>query len=131
MALETEDKELDHATVLKGVSAVFDDETRGRYLVAVFDTEVVGSLLLTYEWSDWRNGWFWWIQSVYVEPAHRRLGAFASMYSNIISDAGDRPDVSGVRLYVEDDNVPAQGVYEAVGMGHAGYQVYEVDFVLG
>ncbi|MBT8250099.1 MAG: GNAT family N-acetyltransferase [Acidimicrobiia bacterium] len=127
MALETENRQLDPSTVTAGVRAVFADDSRGRYLVATDGGEVVGSLLLTYEWSDWRNRWFWWIQSVYVAPAARRQGTFRSLFDAVVADARARHDVFGIRLYVASDNVLAQSVYTSLGLGAAGYGVYELD----
>ena len=129
MASETEEKRLDTVIVGRGVRAVFGDEDRGRYVVAEQDGDVVGSLLLTWEWSDWRDGWFWWIQSVYVDPDHRRQGVFRQMYEYVVHQGEGRPDVRGIRLYVEDTNSQAQAVYSSLGMSHAGYQVFEVEFL--
>jgi GNAT superfamily N-acetyltransferase len=123
MARETEDVELDHATVTRGVQAVFDDPSRGRYFVAEAGGEVVASLLITYEWSDWRNGVVWWIQSVYVRPEFRRRGIYAGLYAHV-RDAAD-PTVRGIRLYVDRRNTPAQDVYRRLGMNGEHYLVFE------
>jgi GNAT superfamily N-acetyltransferase len=128
MALETEHKVLDPATVRAGVQAAFDDAGRGRYFVAEIDGKVVGQLMITYEWSDWRNGAFWWIQSVYVEPAARRLGVFRALYSHVERLARQTAGVCGLRLYVENENIRAQQTYLGCGMAHAGYLVMETDY---
>jgi ribosomal protein S18 acetylase RimI-like enzyme len=128
MALETERKALDAATVRLGVGAVLADRTRGRYFLAVDDTgAVLGQLMLTHEWSDWRNGDFWWIQSVYVEPAARRHGVFRALYAHVERLARAAPRVCGLRLYVENENQLAQRTYASCGMRDAGYRVMEVD----
>jgi ribosomal protein S18 acetylase RimI-like enzyme len=91
---------------------------------------VVGQLMITYEWSDWRNGLFWWIQSVYVDPAWRRRGVFRSMHEAVVSQAKADRKVCGIRLYVEQENETAQAVYQRLGLSLSGYKVYEQDFVL-
>ena len=128
MAQETEGRLLDGERLAAGVRSAFEDPTRGRYLVAERDGEVVGSLLLTREWSDWRNGWFWWIQSVYVVAAARRTGVYGALYAQAVRDARKNGDVCGLRLYVEEQNQDAQRVYEALGMKRSSYQFYEVEF---
>ena len=129
MALETEHKLLDERTVRLGVAAALLDPAKGRYFLAVDDAgAVVGQLMFTHEWSDWRNGDFWWIQSVYVDPAARRLGVFRAMYTHVERLAQRTPGVCGLRLYVETDNVRAQRTYESCGMRDAGYRVMEVDY---
>ncbi|MHC5210753.1 MAG: GNAT family N-acetyltransferase [Planctomycetota bacterium] len=125
MALETEDKPLDSATLARGVAAVLKDASRGRYLVAERGGRPVGALMLTLEWSDWRDGWFWWIQSVFVVPDARRTGVYRALYTAVLDRARAAGDVVGVRLYVEDGNAGAQRTYEALGMAPAGYRVYE------
>ena len=131
MALETEGRQLDPDTVAAGVEAVFQSENRGFYIVATGTDDVpVGGLLITYEWSDWRNGVIWWIQSVYVDPDWRRRGVYRELYEAVKSDALKRGDVAGIRLYVERDNAAAHSVYEKMGMRLARYDMYEVDFVL-
>jgi ribosomal protein S18 acetylase RimI-like enzyme len=131
MARETEGKELDPETVKGGVQAVFADHRRGRYLVAERGTRVVGSLMLTTEWSDWRNGDFWWIQSVFVERESRRKGVYRALQDRVFSEARAADGVCGVRLYVERENTPAQAVYETLGMTRTSYLFYEVDFPQG
>ena len=125
MAWETEQKKLDPDTVRKGIRAVFDQPGRGRYFIAERQGEAAGTLMLTYEWSDWRNGDWWWIQSVYVAPEHRRQGVYAALYAYVKQAAEARADVCGLRLYVEHHNANAQRTYESLGMVDAGYKMYE------
>lgn len=125
MALETEHKHLDPPTVEKGIRAVLDQPRRGAYFVAERGGQAVGTLMLTYEWSDWRNGDWWWIQSVYVAPEHRRQGVYAALYAHVLAGAKADPAVCGLRLYVERDNATAQRTYESLGMVDAGYRMYE------
>lgn len=127
MARETEAKHLDPNRVRAGVAAVFSEAERGRYLLAARDGTVVAALLLTKEWSDWRNGWYWWIQSVYVVPAARRSGVFRALYEHVIHEACEREDVRAIRLYVEEGNASAQKVYEDLGMDRRTYQFFERD----
>jgi GNAT superfamily N-acetyltransferase len=110
------------------VQAVFDDKEKGRYVVAECDGKVIASLLITLEWSDWRNGFFWWIQSVYVDPRFRRKGVFSKLYSFIEAKAQNDPDVFGLRLYVERSNEPAQQTYGSLGMRQTGYYVFQKDY---
>jgi len=134
MAWETEHKRLDEATVRAGVAAGIADDARARYFVAMQDAPLaghetigvaVGTLMLTREWSDWRNGDWWWIQSVYVAPEHRRQGVFAALYRHVETLARATPEVIGLRLYVERANAAALRTYAALGMRDAGYEVYE------
>lgn len=126
MAMETEHKQLDTDTVLKGVQAGIGDVKRARYFIAMLDNKPAGTLMLTTEWSDWRNGDWWWIQSVYVHPDFRRRGVFQSLYHHVKVLAEEAPDVCGLRLYVEHDNKNAQHTYDALGMQDAGYRMMEV-----
>ena len=128
MAAETEDLALDPQTVHAGVAAVVSDDRRGFYLVARSDGKAVGSLMVTYEWSDWRNGNLWWIQSVYVVSSARKQGIFRLLYDNVISLAKQSGDAAGVRLYVEKDNHGAQEVYRKLGMSETAYRVFEIIF---
>ena len=131
MALETEEKTLDPETVAKGVEAVLTHADRGFYTVAEIDGKVVGCLMITFEWSDWRNGNIWWIQSVYVDARHRKTGVFRAMYEHLYKQAASTEDIAGIRLYVDKTNTAAQAVYRKMGMNLARYDIYEVDFVLG
>jgi GNAT superfamily N-acetyltransferase len=125
MAEETEQLLLDRVVCTRGVSAVLEDASLGRYFVAEKESAVVGSALITYEWSDWRNGQVWWIQSVYVVPSERRQGAYAGLYAHIQGLAKQQPDVRGIRLYVDRRNTAAQQVYAKLGMNGDHYQVFE------
>ena len=125
MAHETEDVDLDRHTVIRGVDAVFTDPSLGRYYVAEADGEVVASLLITYEWSDWRNGTVWWIQSVYVVPEFRGQGVYAGLYAHMRALVEQEPSIRGIRLYVDNRNVPAQKVYARLGMEGEHYRVFE------
>lgn len=130
MALETEGLSLDLDRLRAGVHAVFDDPSRGRYFVAELGGRRAGQLMITYEWSDWRNGVFWWIQSVWVEPEARGRGVFRTLYTHVRSLARHTPGVCGLRLYVEKSNERARRVYESCGMRQAAYEMFEEDFVL-
>jgi GNAT superfamily N-acetyltransferase len=125
MARETEELELDRDVLTRGVEGVFADPSRGRYFVAESDGRVVGSLLITYEWSDWRNGMVWWIQSVYVQPEYRRRGIYGGLYAYIKTIVEPNPAIRGIRLYVDNRNVPAQQVYARLGMEGEHYRVFE------
>lgn len=125
MALETENKVLDLATVGAGMAAGIADPAKARYFVAERGGEPAGTLMLTTEWSDWRNGWWWWIQSVYIVPAHRRGGVFRALYAHVQDLASADAGVCGLRLYVENDNHRAQATYAALGMVDAHYRVFE------
>lgn len=129
MALETESKVLDGERLARGVAAVFADPRRGFYRVAEHDGRAVGSLLVTFEWSDWRDGDWWWIQSVYVRPDARRLGVFRALYAAVEADAQTDPGVIGLRLYVEWENARAQRTYAALGMTQEHYHMYAKPFV--
>ena len=137
MAWETEHKRLDAGTVLAGIAAGIADPARARYFLAMQDAPVaghetlgvaVGTLMLTSEWSDWRNGDWWWIQSVYVPGDHRRRGVFAALYRHVEAQARATPGVVGLRLYVERGNAAAQRTYAALGMRDAGYDILEQGF---
>lgn len=124
MALETEAKVLDLPTVTQGVTAVFDDPRRGFYLVAERDGYGVGGLMVTYEWSDWRDGDFWWIQSVYVIPSARRSGVFRALF-HAVEERARRGGAVGLRLYAEHENERAQRTYEGLEMRRCRYHMYE------
>ena len=135
MALETENRRLDLATLRMGTLAFLESSGYGLYIIAELpedkNRKPVGQLMMTYEWSDWRNGVFWWIQSVYVVPERRGRGVFRAMYEHILAKAKTDPKVCGIRLYVERENRSAQTVYQRVGLVPSVYTVYEQDFVLG
>nr|WP_284395309.1 GNAT family N-acetyltransferase [Dyella lipolytica] len=124
MAWETEQKRLDTQVLMRGVTAVFDEPRRGFYLMAERDGQAVGCLLVTFEWSDWRNGDFWWIQSVYVVPEARRGGVFRALHAEVARRASDAGAV-GLRLYVETENRRAQSTYRELGMAECHYLMYE------
>ena len=125
MALETEGKTLDAKTLTSGVTAVFADTEKGFYVVAEDNGEIVGGLMVTTEWSDWRNSWFWWIQSVYIRPVGRGKGIYKQLYQFVKQKAADNGGVCGFRLYVEKENESAQAVYEKLGMEKTYYLMYE------
>jgi GNAT superfamily N-acetyltransferase len=124
MAWETEQMTLKPDIITNGVNGVFAVPSRGQYWVAEENGEIIASLLITYEWSDWRNADVWWFQSVYVLPAHRRKGSFRSMYT-IIKKEAESHGIAGLRLYVETNNGTAQKTYEALGMQSEHYRMYE------
>ena len=137
MAMETEHRRLDASIVDAGVAAGIADASKARYFIAMQDAPVagretigsaIGTLMLTREWSDWRNGDWWWIQSVYVDPAHRRQGVFAALYRHVERLARATPGVIGLRLYVERDNIRAQSTYASLGMVDDGYRIFEASF---
>jgi ribosomal protein S18 acetylase RimI-like enzyme len=134
LAEESEDKQLDRAWIEPGVKAVLADPRKGRYFVAICDDEtaaeepggrIVGQLMHTFEWSDWRNGEIWWLQSVYVVPEFRRQGVFRALFDHLHSEAAADPGVVGLRLYVEEHNRRAQATYETLGLRNGGYFVME------
>lgn len=131
MAMETEARKLNPQRVLRGVKALLTDPAKGAYFVAESGSEVIGQLLITYEWSDWRNGNFWWIQSVFVAPAWRGRGVFKSLHAHVEKLARKRNDVCGVRLYVDAHNTKAKEVYARLGLRATHYELWETDFVLG
>jgi GNAT superfamily N-acetyltransferase len=130
LARETESLELERARLEAGVRAVLADPGKGFYLVAERAGEVVGQLMITREWSDWRNGEFWWIQSVYVRADARNSGVFRLLYERIEAEARAAGNICGLRLYVERHNTNAQATYKKVGMAHTAYDLFETDFVL-
>ncbi|WP_158769376.1 GNAT family N-acetyltransferase [Paraglaciecola sp. L1A13] len=125
MAKETEDMELDSDILTLGVSNLINDVSKGFYLVAEVDSQVVGSLMVTTEWSDWRNSEFWWIQSVYIVPKFRRKGLYSALYNEVKSLGDKAQNVCGYRLYVERENRVAQRTYEALDMDESHYLMYE------
>jgi ribosomal protein S18 acetylase RimI-like enzyme len=124
MALETEQLRLDLATLRLGVAAVLDGRVPGRFWVAEHEGRVVGQLLVTYEWSDWRNRPVWWIQSVHVADDARRLGVFRALYAHTRAEAL-AAGAGGLRLYVDETNTRAQAVYTSLGMNGGHYRVFE------
>ena len=126
MAMESEGYTLDYERTLKGVEAVLQDESKGRYVLAIIDEKPVASLMLTREWSDWNCCWYLWIQSVYVSPDYRKNGIFKAMYDEVLKLAKSE-GISQVRLYVDKDNKKAQTVYQKVGMSECHYLMYEVE----
>ena len=125
MAKESENLALDPATVKCGVEALLRDPAKGTYFVAQAGHEVVGQLLITHEWSDWRNGDFWWLQSVYVRSDFRRRGAFKALFDYVLASAKRQGDVAGIRLYVEKNNDPALETYYRLGLKETHYHVLE------
>ena len=128
LAFESEGMRLDPGLVGPGVETLLGDRSMGRYWVAESDGRVVGQIMVTYEWSDWRNGMIWWIQSVYVHGDYRRSGVFSALYRHVESLAGQDPQVCGIRLYVEHANARAQRTYESLGMNMTDYQVMQSMF---
>jgi len=128
MAWETEQKKLTPDVVAQGVRTLLKDSRYGFYVVAEIDHEVVGSLMVTYEWSDWRDATFWWIQSVYIKPEFRKQGVFRRLYEFVKEKALHDMNVCGLRLYAEQDNIPAQNTYEKIGMRQIPYKLYEESF---
>ncbi len=125
LALESEGKTLDPALLAPGVAAGLADAHKGRYFLADDHGAVLGQAAVTYEWSDWRNGWFWWIQSVYVRPEYRRRGVFRALFEYVYNAARKDPEVIGLRLMVERANHAAENTYRRLGMGESGYFVLE------
>lgn len=128
LALETENKHLDQDVLSTGVRRLLDDPDRGRYFIAEVGADIAGQLMLTREWSDWRNGWFLWIQSVYVRPQHRRSGVFRRLYDHVVGLATQDDDICGIRLYVERENHSAIDTYLALKMRQTDYLLLEREF---
>lgn len=130
LARETEGRDLERTRLERGVAAALADPARARYFVVDDDDgRPLGSLMVTPEWSDWRDAWFWWIQSVYVVPRARGRGVYDVLHAHVL-ELARREGACGLRLYVERSNTRAQRVYERVGMERAAYAMFEVDFVL-
>jgi ribosomal protein S18 acetylase RimI-like enzyme len=127
LAEETEALRLDPAVVAGGVTALLQDPAKGRYFVAEAEGQVIGQLMITYEWSDWRNGNLWWIQSVYVPPEFRRLGVFRRLYDHLLNLARQQRDVRAIRLYVHGENDRARKSYERLGMSRTHYEIFELE----
>lgn len=128
MAWETEHRHLERETIRRGVERAQQDCGKAIYFVAEVDGRVVGQLMITLEWTDWRDGWFWWVQSVYVKPECRGAGVYAALEEHVIADARRDADVRGLRLYVESDNLTARAVYERRGWVETSYRLYEKDW---
>ena len=126
MAMESEGLALDAERAYRGVRAVLEDESKGRYIIARCDEKLIGCLMLTREWSDWNCCWYWWIQSVYVLPEYRGRGIYKAMYGNVLEQAKSA-GVSQIRLYVDKNNTTAQAVYQKLGMEECHYCLYEKD----
>lgn len=125
LASESEGVTLNGEVLRKGLQALFADPNKGFYFVAKEDAEVIGCHMITFEWSDWRNGMVWWIQSVYVKETHRKKGVFKMMFDNLLNILSTDPGIIGLRLYVDKSNARAMKVYEAMGMDGSHYTVYE------
>jgi GNAT superfamily N-acetyltransferase len=123
LAIETENKVLDAATLGAGVAAILADANKGRYFVADDGEEVIGQMMITYEWSDWRNGWIWWLQSVYVRADCRRTGVFRALFGEVESQAKRAGDVVSIRLYVENENATAQKTYRDLGFAEMHFRL--------
>lgn len=128
MALETEGKQLDEGVLKSGVLTIIESPDKGFYLIATIGNIIVGVLMITYEWSDWRNGLFWWIQSVYVEEKWRRKGVYRKMHERVHNLAMLAETVCGIRLYVDRFNLIAKNTYHALGMTENNYDMYEINF---
>lgn len=132
LAWETEGRRLEQPLLHAGVQAVLADATNGLYVVMEHlpSRQIIGQLLITFEWSDWRNAVFWWLQSVYVHKEWRRRGVFKKLYGYVLQKAERQGNVAGLRLYVEQDNAAAQTVYDRAGLAAAPYRMFEKDFIL-
>ncbi len=132
LAWETESRQLDQALLQSGVEAILADATKGFYVVMEHRPtgQTIGQVLITFEWSDWRNAVFWWLQSVYVHKEWRRQGVFKQLYDYVLREGKRQGNVAGIRLYVEQDNTVAQGVYKQAGLAVVPYKVFETDFIL-
>lgn len=125
MAQETEGLSLDSDTLSRGVSTLLENPAKGFYLVAEIDGEIAGSLMVTYEWSDWRAADYFWIQSVYIKPEHRRKGIYRALYQEVKALAERQGGAASFRLYVEQENARAQQTYQSLGMSQSHYLMYE------
>jgi GNAT superfamily N-acetyltransferase len=125
LAKESEGKALDLSMLTAGVTAAMDDPSKGPYYLAVDGETILGQMQITFEWSDWRNGWIWWIQGVYVRAEARRTGVFRALYEYILGEARRAGNVIALRLYVDKDNSGAQATYRRMGMEPSSYLLYE------
>jgi GNAT superfamily N-acetyltransferase len=128
LAEETESLHLSPAVVEEGVAALLKDSSKGIYFVAEVDGTIIGQVMITYEWSDWRNGNIWWLQSVYVRHESRRQGVLRRLFEHLRTLAQAQPDVCGLRLYMHAENHRARKSYERLGLNETAYQVLELDF---
>lgn len=128
MGKETEGIELDMDILKCGIHSILSDQNKGFYILAEVDGKVVGQLMITYEWSDWRCGFFWWIQSVYILPEYRQQGVFRNLYEHVHNLAYADKSVCGLRLYVDRNNERAQKAYKNLGMTQSHYEMFEVEF---
>jgi len=127
LAKETEDKELNLELLTKGVQALLNDSSKGQYYVFTINEKVVGQIMHTYEWSDWRNGMFLWVQSVYVDVEYRRKGVFNELYNYVKNLCDEDDGIAGIRLYVEKENFNAKATYKSLGMEECNYHMYEYE----
>lgn len=125
MALETEGKTLDADVLRAGVAAILTDSQKGFYLLACDDNRILGQLMITFEWSDWSNGFYWWIQSVYVRREARRQGVFRALYEHVLQTAKLDSTAIGIRLYAEEHNLAAQNTYRKLGMNQTPYLMFQ------
>lgn len=125
MAVETEGVKLNKEILIKGVESVFLDSSKACYFVAEIDDKIIGSFMITYEWSDWRNGTIIWLQSVYILPEYRRKHVFSLMYKFLINKINSTNEYVGLRLYVDKNNIHAQKVYTSLGMSSEHYKTFE------
>lgn len=132
LASETEGRQLERSLLRSGVESILADSTKGLYVVMEHRPtgEMIGQVLITFEWSDWRNAVFWWLQSVYVHKEWRRRGVFKQLYDYVLAEGKRQGSVAGIRLYVEQDNAVAQKVYGDAGLSATPYKVFETDFIL-
>lgn len=127
LAYETENKKLDMNILKKGVENLIKDNSKGQYYVYIADEKIVGQIMYTYEWSDWRNKMFLWVQSVYVDKEYRQMGVFKSLYNHVKSFCDNDDSIGGIRLYVEKQNKNAQNIYKSLGMIECEYDMYEYE----
>jgi ribosomal protein S18 acetylase RimI-like enzyme len=127
LAKETEDKELDLEILSQGVKSILTDSSKGQYYVYEVNNKVVGQIMFTYEWSDWRNGTFLWVQSVYVDAGYRKKGIYKKLYHNVKNICDNDENITGIRLYVEKENVNAKSTYKSLGMCECNYHMYEYE----
>ncbi len=132
LAKETEGRQLEQARLQAGVEAILTDSSKGFYVVMEHrpTEQTIGQVLITFEWSDWRNAVFWWLQSVYVQKKWRRHGGFKMLYDYVLREGQRQGNVAGIRLYVEQNNAVAQAVYARLGLSRAPYHIFETDFIL-